>query len=53
MFSLDEIEYYWEKLIQYLSPNSFQSGKNFSYETTIATAKPRGDFDYNTRPLLE
>ncbi|MFM2063697.1 MAG: hypothetical protein RLZZ507_3368 [Cyanobacteriota bacterium] len=51
-FSLDEIEYHWEKLTQYLSPNSFQSGKNFSYETTIATAKPKGDFDYNNRPLL-
>jgi 16S rRNA G966 N2-methylase RsmD len=52
-FSLDEIEYRWEKLIQYLSPNSFQSGKNFSYETTIAITKPKGEFDYNNRPLLE
>lgn len=52
-FNLDEIEYHWEKLTQYLSPNSFQSGKNFSYETTIATAKPQVSFDYNTRPLLE
>jgi hypothetical protein len=52
-FPLDEIEYHWEKLTQYLSPNSFQSGKNFSYETTIATAKPQISFDYNTCPLLE
>ncbi|MDB9449738.1 DNA methyltransferase [Dolichospermum circinale] len=52
-FSLDEIEYHWDKLTQYLSPNSFQSGKNFSYETTVATAKPKGEFDYNNRPLLE
>ena len=52
-FNLDEIEYYWEKLTQYLSPNSFQSGKNFNYETTIATVKTKGDFNYNTRPLLE
>ncbi|MFM9157228.1 MAG: DNA methyltransferase, partial [Dolichospermum sp.] len=52
-FNLDEIEYHWEKLTQYLSPNSFQSGKNFNYETTIATAKPQVSFDYNTRPLLE
>ncbi|QJB47123.1 DNA methyltransferase [Dolichospermum flos-aquae] len=52
-FTLDEIEYHWEKLTQYLSPNSFQSGKNFNYETTIATVKTQGDFNYNTRPLLE
>ncbi|MDB9323144.1 DNA methyltransferase [Nodularia spumigena CS-591/04] len=52
-FSLDEIEYHWDKLTQYLSPNSFQSGKNFSYETTVATVKPKGEFDYNNRPLLE
>jgi 16S rRNA G966 N2-methylase RsmD len=52
-FSLDEIEYHWQKLTQYLSPNSFQSGKNFSYETTIAITKPKGEFDYNNRPLLE
>ncbi|MBS3026906.1 MAG: type I restriction enzyme HsdR N-terminal domain-containing protein [Dolichospermum sp. DET50] len=52
-FKLDEIEYHWEKLTQYLSPNSFQSGKNFNYETTIATVKSKGDFNYNTRPLLE
>jgi DNA modification methylase len=52
-FPLDEIEYHWEKLTQYLSPNSFQSGKNFNYETTIATVKTKGDFNYNTRPLLE
>ncbi|MDB9363001.1 DNA methyltransferase [Nodularia spumigena CS-588/02] len=52
-FTLDEIEFYWEKLNQYLSPNSFQSGKNFSYDNTIATVKPQGNFNYNTRPLLE
>ncbi|MDH6098811.1 DNA methyltransferase [Anabaenopsis sp. FSS-46] len=51
-FALDEIEFYWEKLNQYLAPNSFQSGKNFSYENTTATVKPQGNFNYNTRPLL-
>jgi 16S rRNA G966 N2-methylase RsmD len=51
-FNLDEIEYYWESLEQYLSPDSFQFGKNFSYENTINTVKPQGDFDYSTRPLL-
>jgi len=44
-FSIDEIEYYWEKLCLLLSPSSFQIGKNFTYETTNATSKPKGEFD--------
>ncbi|HMI79693.1 MAG TPA: DNA methyltransferase, partial [Ferruginibacter sp.] len=52
LFNINEIEHYWKQLSQLLSPNSFQAGKNFTYETTIATAKPIG-FDYKTRPLLE
>ncbi len=52
MFSLNDIEHYWDKLKLYISPNSFQSGKNFTYDTTNATAKPTG-FDYSNRPLLE
>lgn len=52
-FSLTEIEHYWEKLISFLSPKSFQKGKDFNYETTSATAKPKGNFNYNNRPLLE
>ena len=51
-FALDELEHYWDKLKMFLSPNSFQVGKNFTYNTTNATAKPTG-FDYATRPLLE
>ena len=51
-FALDEIEHYWDKLKMLLSPNSFQLGKNITYDTTNATAKPAG-FDYSTRPLLE
>ena len=51
-FSLDEIEHYWDKFNMFLSPNSFQVGKNFTYDNTNATAKPTG-FDYATRPLLE
>lgn len=48
-FSIDEIEFYWDKLTSLLSPSSFQVGKNFSYETTKpATA----GFDYLNRPLL-
>lgn len=52
-FNVDEIEHSWGKLQMFLSPNSFQVGKNFTYETTTATAKPKQQFDYNNRPLLE
>lgn len=52
-FPINEIEQNWNDLKLYLSPNSFQIGKNFTYDTTIATAKPKGDFDYGNRPLLE
>lgn len=51
-FSIDEIEHHWKDLQLFLSPNSFQVGKNLTYDTTNATAKPTG-FDYATRPLLE
>jgi DNA modification methylase len=50
LFSLNEIEHYWEKLTTLLSPNSFQIGKNITYDTT--TFKHSG-FDYKNRPFLE
>jgi len=53
IFPIDEIEYYWEKLQMYLSPESFQVGKNISYERTETYAKSKSGFDYATRPLLE
>lgn len=52
-FSVDEIEYHWEKLRMYLAPDRFQLGKNMVYERTEAYAKVKGGFDYDTRPLLE
>lgn len=52
-FSVSEIEYYWDKLKMFLSPSSFQVGKNFNYGTTNATLKSKSEFDYSTRPLLE
>lgn len=52
-FPLDEIEYHWETLVRYLGPDRFQVGKNFTYDTTNATAKPKETFDYDDRPLLE
>ncbi|MCL2434709.1 MAG: type I restriction enzyme HsdR N-terminal domain-containing protein [Lentimicrobiaceae bacterium] len=48
-FSLDEIEHYWDILNKYLSPNSFQVGKNFTYDIPGNTS----GFDYATRQLLE
>ena len=52
IFPISEIDYYWNKLKYFLSPESFQIGKNFTYENTKSTVKPTG-FDYKNRPLLE
>ena len=52
-FSIDEIEYYWDKLKMYLAPRSFQVGKKIVYDRTETYARARGKFDYATRPLLE
>ncbi len=51
LFSIAEIEHYWEQLKIYLSPNSFQLGKSISYEILPTKTKQTG-FDYLTRPLL-
>ena len=47
-FSLDEIDYYYDKLKAYLSPNSFQLGKQVIYDSP-----KRPDFDYLTCKLPE
>lgn len=49
-FSLDEIQYSWDKLAMYLSPSSFQVGKFFTYEPP---QKYQAEFKYENRPLLE
>jgi DNA modification methylase len=49
-FSLDEIEHSWEKLSMYLSPSSFQVGKQIIYEPAV---KYKSEFSYDNRPLLE
>lgn len=49
LISLDEIQYYWEKLNMYLSPSSFQTGKFFTYEPP---QKYQSEFKYENRPLL-
>lgn len=50
-FSMDEIDYYWDKLKIFLSPESFQIGKSVAYEPEDNLKK--GGFDYAKRPLLE
>jgi DNA modification methylase len=52
-FYIDEIEHYWDQLITFLSPNSFQIGKNITYDNNSVTSKQTDKFDYKTRPLLE
>ncbi|MCX6220640.1 MAG: DNA methyltransferase [Bacteroidia bacterium] len=52
-FCIDEIEQYWERLAMYLSPDSFQIGKNITYENNSVTSKQTDKFDYSNRPLLE
>lgn len=52
-FAVQEIAYHWKKLKLYLSPDSFQSGKNFTYETVRLAQQTDKRFDYLNRPLLE
>ena len=51
-FQINEIDKYWQLLLKTISPNSFQSGKSFSYTPDI-TEKTEADFNYPGRPLLE
>lgn len=53
IFPLDEIEYNWQDLKRLLSPDSFQVGKQITYDGTTATYKTTEQFDYHNRPLLE
>lgn len=53
LFSINEIESYWNSLCEILSPQSFQVGKTFSYEQTAEFVKSKPKFDYENRPLLE
>jgi len=51
-FNINEIDDYWQTLLKILSPDSFQSGKKFTYEIKYEINKEQG-FDYLKRPLLE
>jgi len=50
-FSINEIDAYWQALKKTLSPDSFQSGKTFTYEIKREINKEE-NFDYLKRPLL-
>ncbi len=52
-FELKEIANYWDILSGYLSPNSFQNGKQFVYKSVTKIIERQADFDYLNRPLLE
>ena len=51
-FHINEIDDYWQTLQKTLSPDSFQSGKTFTYEIKREINKEQ-NFDYLKRPLLE
>lgn len=52
LFDLNEIEYHWDKLKLYLSPNSFQVGKIAEYNASNNYAA-NDKFDYMNKSLLE
>jgi len=52
-FELNDIEQYWEQLSDFLSSNSFQSGKTFTYDSVKKISQNKTNFDYLSRPLLE
>lgn len=51
-FNTKEIKYYLDKLLYFLSPNSFQIGKSFNYDN-FRPVKRDEKFEYLNRPLLE
>jgi len=51
-FRIGEIDAYWQTLKKTLSPDGFQSGKQFSY-TYDNVKKIETEFNYLNRPLLE
>jgi 16S rRNA G966 N2-methylase RsmD len=51
-FKVSEIDKYWQVLQKTLSPNSFQTGKTFTYIESTENSKLK-EFNYLTRPLLE
>jgi len=54
-FEISEIENYWEKLELFLSPNSFQTGKNITntVDTRRVKLQQNGNDWHKKRPLLD
>jgi len=57
-FEIAEIENHWEKLAMYLSPNSFQTGKNITNMTVVEirhalSLRQNGNDWYKNRSLLD
>jgi 16S rRNA G966 N2-methylase RsmD len=52
-FRFENINENWVKLINLLSPASFQTGKSFVYKTSEIATGVSDEFNYNNRPLLE
>ncbi|GAB1370434.1 hypothetical protein MASR1M45_04950 [Candidatus Kapaibacterium sp.] len=52
-FKIEDIEDNWDNLKLILSPDSFQVGKKFSYDSSVLTKKIKSEFEYHNRPLLE
>jgi hypothetical protein len=50
-FRVGEIDQYWQILQNTLSPDSFQSGKKFTYDKS-QLKETKEEFDYLNRPLL-
>lgn len=50
-FKIEDIDDYWTMLKRYLSPDSFQVGKNVVYDSVQIREKSK-TFDYSSRPLL-
>jgi DNA modification methylase len=52
-FKIEDIEDNWDNLKLILSPDSFQVGKRFTYDSSIENKKNKSEFEYHNRPLLE
>jgi DNA modification methylase len=52
-FELADIADYWEQLSAYLSADSFQSGKTFTYTNVKKATQSKANFDYLNCQLLE
>jgi 16S rRNA G966 N2-methylase RsmD len=52
-FELADIADYWEQLSGYLSADSFQSGKTFTYNSVKKATQSKANFDYLNCQLLE